>query len=136
MREKKSKQAEQDEGQAKQDMEVVQRFFRWFGSENPEEFPGLLHLRHTALILRVPVFRAADLVRQKILSGVYLGRQVRIDPVQLRDFIANGGKRFPVGEALCSPEKLKTHTASGRPRKAPGADVSPAVPTGTADARV
>jgi excisionase family DNA binding protein len=55
-------------------------------------FPRLLTLREVAEILSIKEYRAAELVRKKILKGVYLGKQVRVNSEELRAFIASGGK--------------------------------------------
>ena len=57
----------------------------------------LLTVKETAQILGLPISRVYDLCRQQILPTVRLGRQVRIDPERLEEFIANGGKALPGG---------------------------------------
>lgn len=57
----------------------------------------LLTVTQTAEILNTTYARTADLVRQRIIPSVRLGRQIRIDPVQLDSFIANGGRALPGG---------------------------------------
>jgi excisionase family DNA binding protein len=52
----------------------------------------LLTLRETAEILKVKEFRAAELVRLRILPAVHLGRQVRVSRKTLLSFIEQGGK--------------------------------------------
>jgi excisionase family DNA binding protein len=52
----------------------------------------LLTLKEVAKFLNVKEFRAAELVRLKILPAVYLGKQVRVDEKQLAKFIAEGGR--------------------------------------------
>jgi excisionase family DNA binding protein len=54
-------------------------------------------LKETAEILNVPYTRAAELARQGILPVVRLGRQYRVDPERLSEFIANGGRALPGG---------------------------------------
>ena len=57
----------------------------------------LLTLEETARRLHVKYARAAELARQGILPVVRLGRQIRICPDHLADFIANGGRALPGG---------------------------------------
>jgi excisionase family DNA binding protein len=57
----------------------------------------LLTLEQTARVLHVTYARAAELAREGIIPVVRLGRQVRVDPDELRNFIANGGKAWPGG---------------------------------------
>jgi hypothetical protein len=58
----------------------------------PAVINRLLTLKKVAEILDVKPYRAAELVRLKILKGVYPGRQVRVNAEELRRFIAEGGK--------------------------------------------
>jgi len=48
-------------------------------------------------VLNISYSRAAELARQNIIPVCRLGRQLRIDPRQLEQFIANGGKALPGG---------------------------------------
>ena len=57
----------------------------------------LLTIEQVAQILSVNHARAAELVRRGILPSVRLGRQLRVDPQHLRQFIDSGGKTLPGG---------------------------------------
>jgi putative molybdopterin biosynthesis protein len=57
----------------------------------------LITMEQAAKILNVTYHRMADLVRQKIVPSVRLGRQVRIDPDELERFIRDGGRALPGG---------------------------------------
>jgi excisionase family DNA binding protein len=57
----------------------------------------LLTLDQTAKVLRVKYARAAELAREGVLPVVRLGRQIRVDPDQLSDFVSKGGKALPGG---------------------------------------
>jgi excisionase family DNA binding protein len=57
----------------------------------------LLTLEQTARVLTVTYARAAELARQGVLPVVRLGRQIRVSPDDLNQFIANGGKALPGG---------------------------------------
>ena len=57
----------------------------------------LLTLEQAARVLQVKYARAAELARDGIIPVVRLGRQIRIDPSRLGEFIANGGKALPGG---------------------------------------
>jgi len=66
----------------------------WNGRDQHLEAAGfkrLLTLKEVATILAVKEYRAAELVRLKILKAVYLGRQIRVNAEELRKFIADGG---------------------------------------------
>ena len=54
-------------------------------------------LREVAQRLNISYFRASELVRRDILPAVHLGRQIRIDPQKLEQFIDTGGKALPGG---------------------------------------
>jgi excisionase family DNA binding protein len=56
-----------------------------------------LTLKEAGKILGVGYARMATLARENILPVVRLGRQLRIDPRQLEEFIAGGGKALPGG---------------------------------------
>ena len=58
---------------------------------------SLLTLEQTAEALNVSYSRAGQLAREKILPTVRLGRQYRVDPDQLAQFIASGGRALPGG---------------------------------------
>ncbi|WHY01356.1 helix-turn-helix domain-containing protein [Neobacillus sp. DY30] len=49
-------------------------------------------MNEVAEILGVSRDRAYALVRKGILPAVYLGRQIRIEPEQLSNWISKGGK--------------------------------------------
>jgi excisionase family DNA binding protein len=57
----------------------------------------LLTLEEIARILKVKYPRAAELARDGIIPVVRLGRQVRVDPDQLTEFISGGGRALPGG---------------------------------------
>jgi len=58
----------------------------------------LLRLREAADRLNITYQRAAELVRQGLMPGVVrLGRQIRINPERLNEFIDAGGKALPGG---------------------------------------
>jgi excisionase family DNA binding protein len=63
----------------------------------PETAPALLTIQEAAALLRVSCPRAYELARSGVLPAVRLGRQIRIDPVQLRTWIAQGGRALPGG---------------------------------------
>ncbi len=57
----------------------------------------LLTLEETARVLTVTYARAAELARQGVIPVVRLGRQIRVNPDDLNQFIASGGKALPGG---------------------------------------
>lgn len=58
----------------------------------------LLNLRQVADILGVTYLRACELARTGILPGVVrLGRQYRVQPDKLEQFIEQGGRGLPGG---------------------------------------
>lgn len=57
----------------------------------------LLTAAEAAEILAVTPARVYELVRQDVLPHVRLGRQVRIDPDRLEEWIAAGGQALPGG---------------------------------------
>jgi putative molybdopterin biosynthesis protein len=57
----------------------------------------LLTLEDSAKILNVTYPRAAQLAREGIFPTIRLGRQIRVDPDQLADFLARGGRALPGG---------------------------------------
>ena len=57
----------------------------------------LIDIDECAEILGVTKPRAYELLRQRIVPSVRLGRQVRVDEDQLRKFIASGGRSLPGG---------------------------------------
>ena len=58
----------------------------------------LLTLSESAAMLNVKYPRAAELVRLGLMPGVVrLGRQIRIDPIKLHEFIQEGGRALPGG---------------------------------------
>jgi excisionase family DNA binding protein len=56
-----------------------------------------LTLRQVAEVLQIRYHRAAELARTGLLPGIRLGRQIRVSPDQLEEFLANGGKPLPGG---------------------------------------
>jgi len=56
-----------------------------------------LTLKQTADILQIKVERAQELAREGILPVIRLGRQYRVDPDQLAEFLAAGGRALPGG---------------------------------------
>ena len=57
----------------------------------------LQSLQWCATRLGVSYARAAELARQELIPVVRLGRQVRVNPVALEEFISSGGKSLPGG---------------------------------------
>ena len=57
----------------------------------------LLTIREVAPILRVSVPRCYELVRAGLLPSVRIGRQLRIDPLKLRQWIDGGGQALAGG---------------------------------------
>jgi excisionase family DNA binding protein len=58
---------------------------------------ALLTLEDSAKILNVTYARASQLAREGLLPVVRLGRQYRVDPERLSEFIAAGGRALPGG---------------------------------------
>jgi excisionase family DNA binding protein len=59
---------------------------------------SLLTLEDSAKILNVSYARAAQLAREGVLPGtVRLGRQIRVHPDKLQEFIDTGGCALPGG---------------------------------------
>ncbi|MCM3724585.1 helix-turn-helix domain-containing protein [Neobacillus cucumis] len=58
---------------------------------------NLITVPEAAPILGISVERTYTLAREGILPVVRLGRQIRLDPVQLDNWIARGGKALPGG---------------------------------------
>jgi excisionase family DNA binding protein len=54
----------------------------------------LLTVAETADVLRVTPQRVYELIRDGLLPGIRLGRQVRVDDAQLQAWIAGGGRRL------------------------------------------
>ena len=52
----------------------------------------LLRMEEVAAFLDVTLARAYELVRQGVLPAVRLGRQVRVDPERLEQWVAQGGR--------------------------------------------
>jgi len=50
-----------------------------------------------ASILNFKESRIYELVREKILPAVFVGRQIRFSGEAIEEFIENGGKRYPGG---------------------------------------
>lgn len=57
--------------------------------------PILLTIDETARILNVSIQRAYQLARENAFPTVRVGRQVRVDPRALEDWINAGGKSLP-----------------------------------------
>lgn len=57
----------------------------------------LLTIQQTSKLLACSYSRAAQLVRDGILPCIRLGRQIRIDPIQLESFFAKGGQPLDGG---------------------------------------
>lgn len=57
----------------------------------------LLTVPQAARTLGVSRARLYELIRQRIIPSVALGRQRRISPVSLQAFIDNGGQALPGG---------------------------------------
>jgi excisionase family DNA binding protein len=58
---------------------------------------SLLTLEQVAEALSVSYARASQLAREGILPVVRLGRQYRVDPERLAEFVAGGGRPLPGG---------------------------------------
>jgi len=75
--------------------------------------PRLLTVREVARpILQVSESRVFELVRLKILPAVKLGRQVRIHPAALSQFIENGGAELAVRPRTAASDA--NHRPAGR----------------------
>jgi excisionase family DNA binding protein len=57
----------------------------------------LLTIEQAAELLNVSYARAAQLARENVLPTVRLGRQYRVCPEKLAEFIAAGGRPLPGG---------------------------------------
>jgi len=57
----------------------------------------LMTVPEVAKYLRVSNARVYELLREKILPGVKLGRQVRINPTDLQQFVNGGGMALANG---------------------------------------
>lgn len=55
----------------------------------------LLQMDEVSKILGVSLGRAYELSRLNIIPTVKLGRQIRVDPNKLEEWINNGGKGIP-----------------------------------------
>ena len=54
---------------------------------------GLMRMNKVAEIFDVPLSRAYEMARKSLIPGVVrVGRQVRVDPIRLSEFIEQGGK--------------------------------------------
>lgn len=62
-----------------------------------QELRRLHRVPEVARILDTTDQRVYEMLRQGILPGVRMGRQVRIDRVALEKFIENGGQSYPGG---------------------------------------
>ena len=65
-------------------------------------------------VLNVSYLRATALVREGILPTVHLGRQKRIDPRKLEEFIQAGGKALPGGWRRKPPDDAEQGQAEAR----------------------
>jgi len=61
--------------------------------------PPLLEAPEVAHRLNVSTARVWELIRQRAIPAVRLGRQVRVCPSALEDFIRAGGNSEPQGAA-------------------------------------
>lgn len=52
----------------------------------------LLRMEEVAAYLDVTLARAYELVRQGVVPAVRMGRQVRVDPERLEQWVAQGGR--------------------------------------------
>ena len=57
----------------------------------------LLRVDEAAALLGVSRARCYELVRQRVLPAVHLGRQVRFDPAAIQAWLAGGGHRLEGG---------------------------------------
>lgn len=57
----------------------------------------LLTVAETARRLAIPTSSAYELIRQKLLPCVYVGRSIRVNEAALDEWIAVGGRRFDGG---------------------------------------
>jgi len=62
-----------------------------------QEFKRLLKVPEVARILDTSEGRVYTMLREGILPGVRLGRQIRVDREALEEFIRNGGQALPGG---------------------------------------
>ncbi len=58
---------------------------------------SLLLIGEVASILKVSPQRTYEMAREGLLPVIRLGRQIRVDPMQLEQFLAEGGKSLPGG---------------------------------------
>lgn len=58
---------------------------------------SLLTVAEAARRLAIPTSSAYDLIRQKLLPCVYVGRSIRVNETELNEWIADGGRRFEGG---------------------------------------
>lgn len=68
-----------------------------FGGNKEMSEKTLLTIEKVALRLGISEARGYELARENILPVVRLGRQVRVDPDLLDEFIRNGGQALPGG---------------------------------------
>lgn len=61
---------------------------------SPDASAKMLRVQDVAEILDVTTARVYELARLGLLPVIRLGRQIRVDPRVLDDFIATGGKSF------------------------------------------
>lgn len=57
----------------------------------------LLRISEVAHVLDVPLSRAYGMAREGIIPVVHLGRQLRVDPSRLEEWIKTGGQPLPGG---------------------------------------
>lgn len=57
----------------------------------------LLRVEEAAALLGVSRARCYELVRQRVIPAVHLGRQVRFDPLAIQAWLAGGGSRLQGG---------------------------------------
>ena len=57
----------------------------------------LLTLNDVCQKLNITYPRAAQLARENVLPVVRIGRQIRVDPKRLDEFISTGGQSLPGG---------------------------------------
>jgi putative molybdopterin biosynthesis protein len=71
----------------------------------------LMTLQEAAKVLQVSYFRCCELARRDLLPVVRLGRQYRIDPRKLEQFIDSGGRALPGGWRRRPPDGQQAEAA-------------------------
>jgi excisionase family DNA binding protein len=66
-------------------------------ADTVENITEALTTSEVARILKVKPSRVQELIRQGILPHFRLGRQIRIDRLQLHHFVERGGRALPGG---------------------------------------